>query len=208
MNSVWGEGWQEAWQLSIDLTVGKLQQADLQDRCRKSGAVWRPDSQAIDISLLGRDYRVTTPAFDAAFSENGESAPVAEKILILHYLEMANGAPLSGKWITFAEVPGGDLYLPVFRARSIDRLVRAFAGREGDLVESAEALGGVEMDYGDVSVQIRALPHVPVALTLWRGDDEFSPSGNLLFDATITEYLPMEDIVVLAGMVASRLLNK
>ena len=26
-----------------------------------------------------------------------------------------------------------------------------------------------------------------------------------LFDATVTEYLPMEDIVVLAGMVAARL---
>ena len=202
------EGWQTAWQLSIDLTVGKLQQADLQERCRKSGVVWHPESQAIDISLLSRNYRVTPPAFEATFSDSGEAAPITERIFILHYLETASGAPLSGKWITFAEVPGGDLYLPVFRARSIDRLVRAFTGREEVLIESSDALGGVEMDYGDVSVQLRALPHVPVALTLWRGDDEFSPSGNLLFDATVTEYLPMEDIVVLAEMVISRLLNK
>ena len=120
-------------------------------------------------------------------------------------METASGASPSQKWITFGEVPGGEIYLPVFRARSIDRMVRAFGGQEAALVEAARAVGGTELDLGDVSVRVQALPRVPVAVVLWRGDDEFPPSGNLLFDASVTTYLPMEDMVVLAGMVASQL---
>ena len=84
-------------------------------------------------------------------------------------------------------------------------MVRSFNGKEEALVEAARTIGGTELNLGDVSVQVQALPRVPVAVTLWRGDDEFSPSGNLLFDASVTKYLPMEDMVVLAGMVASQL---
>ena len=205
MSSQWGgEGWQEAWRMSIDLTVAALEKADLRDRCEKSGAVWRPEAGAIELTLLNRVYRVLSPGFEVVLAETGEEAPIAEKILILHYLQTAGGATLSGKWITFGEVPGGEIYLPVFNARSIDRLVRAFSGQEKALIEAAQAMGGTELDLGDVSVQIKALPRVPIALTLWRGDDEFPPSGSLLFDDSATTYLPMEDMVVLAGMLVGQ----
>lgn len=198
------DSWQEAWTLAVDLTVEALQQADLRARCDKSGAVWNPGTRVVEIAFLNRIYRIYPPEFEVRL-EDGGKVPVTERILILHYLHTASGVPLSGEWISFGQVPGGEIYLPVFRARSVDRLVRAFNGREEMLVEAARALGGIEADYGDVSVKFRAFPHVPVALTLWRGDDEFPVSGNLMFDATVTKYLPMEDIVVLAGMIASRL---
>ncbi len=201
----WGEGWQEAWRMSIDLTVGTLGSADVRDRCEQSGAVWLPEVEAIELTLLNRTYRIHHPTFEVVHAESQDEASTVDKILILHYLETASGIPLSGKWITFGEVPGGEIYLPVFNARSIDRLVRAFSGREEGLVDAARAIGGTELDMGDVSVLVPALPRVPVAVTLWRGDEEFSPSGSLLFDASVTSYLPMEDMVVLAGMVASQL---
>jgi hypothetical protein len=102
-------------------------------------------------------------------------------------------------------MPGGDLYLGKFRARSVDRLVRAFAGREQELVGAAAALGGRRVGFGDAAVEIPALPRVPVSVVLWAGDDEFPATGNLLFDAAVAGYLALEDMVVLAGMVASRL---
>jgi hypothetical protein len=64
------------------------------------------------------------------------------------------------------------------------------------LVDFAERLGGRKTDLGDVSVTISAFPHVPITLVLWEGDSEFSPSASILFDATVTDYLPTEDIII------------
>ena len=199
------DSWQEAWQSAIDLSVGELQQADLEELCARSGALWKPEEETIEIDFLNRPYLVRLPAFEVVFAE--EEAPIRERILLLHYLQTASGAKLSGEWIAFSQVPGGELYLGNFRARSVDRLVRAFGGREEKLAEGAEAAGGEAAEYGDVSLQLRALPQVPVMLVLWRGDEEFPPSGNILFDATVTEYLPTEDMVVLAEMAVGQLLK-
>ena len=56
-----------------------------------------------------------------------------------------------------------------------------------------------------MAVTIQVFPSVPVTFVLWRGDDEFSPSGSVLFDSTISQYLPTEDVAVLAGMLVGKL---
>jgi len=201
------DSWQEAWATAIELAVGELGQADLEERCACSGAVWQREKGVLELSFLNRAYRVHLPEFSVT-SETGEEAPIREKILLLHYLQSASGTPLTGEWIAFTQVPTGELYLGNFRARSVDRLMRSFDGRETELVEMAAAFGGSAGEYGDVSVKLRALPQVPMLLVLWRGDEEFPSSGDVLFDATVVDYLPMEDMVVLAEMVVSQLCNK
>jgi hypothetical protein len=51
------------------------------------------------------------------------------------------------------------------------------------------------------------LPRVPVQLILWQGDEELPPESTILFDATISDYLPAEDIAVLSGMLVYRLIS-
>lgn len=53
------------------------------------------------------------------------------------------------------------------------------------------------MNHGDEGVKISAFPRIPITFILWRGDDEFSPKANVIFDATIASYLSTEDILVL-----------
>jgi hypothetical protein len=73
-------------------------------------------------------------------------------------------------------------------------------GRQPDLLlEATQPFGGHEAQLGDASVTVDAFPHVPVTLVIWKGDDELPPSGNVFFDASITDYLPTEDVTVLAG---------
>jgi hypothetical protein len=56
-------------------------------------------------------------------------------------------------------------------------------------------LDGEKEKYGSASVTIRVLPMVPVTFVLWEGDDELEASGNILFDASVENFLPAEDIV-------------
>ena len=194
------DSWQEAWELAVDLTVEELRQADLLDRCRKSGAVLREPDGAVELTLLGQSYLLQPPGFTA--TQGGEEVHITDRILLLHYLQRATGKAPTGHWINFTEVPGGELYMRTFQARSVDRLLRAFGGREDALLPAAESIGAVATDLAEISFHVKALPMVPVALALWRGDDEFPASCNMLFDATVTDYLSIEDVVVLAGIVA------
>jgi hypothetical protein len=72
---------------------------------------------------------------------------------------------------------------------------------------SAEVYGAKLFNQGDFSVVIKALPLVPVALILWKGDEEFPPEGTLLFDKTVSKILSAEDIAWLAGMVVYPLIG-
>ena len=99
-------------------------------------------------------------------------------------------------------------HLDAFMRRAKVPLVQGFGNAPERLVELAgKAYGATPLDHGDVSVRVQALPKAPVALILWRGDDEFPPEGNILFDQGIIDILSAEDIAWLAGMVVYPLLG-
>jgi hypothetical protein len=141
--------------------------------------------------------------------DGGGPLSLREEILILHYLERASGIPPTGKWISFAEISGGAFYHPVFLQRSKAPLVKCF-GEDPQrlLVLASEEVRGEPWDMGDKGVKIQAFPRVALGMVLWRGDAEFPPEGNVLFDSSVTAYLPVEDIVILAETVVWKLIKK
>jgi hypothetical protein len=127
---------------------------------------------------------------------DGSPAPTWLAILLLHYLLNASGEPLSGEYVDFRQLDGGHMYLPNFLKRAANRLARVFGEDAESLRRAGLALGGSELDLGDVSLSMPVLPRVPVYLVLWEGDDEFPPSSKILFDEVVNSYLPTEDVVV------------
>jgi hypothetical protein len=57
-------------------------------------------------------------------------------------------------------------------------------------------------------VKVQAFPRVALGMVLWKGDAEFPPEGNVLFDSSVTAYLPVEDIVILAETVVWKLIKR
>ena len=197
--------WDLAWQAAVELSAEALRAADVQERALKTGARYDEESRAAELEFLGRPCRVSWTDFEVTATDTGQPIPTRERILLLHYLETASGALPTGAWIGFNEVAGAELYLGNYRARSVERLLREFAGKEDALVEAGSAMGGHRTDHGDVAIELLPLPRVPVSVVLWRGDEEFPPAGEVLLDATVSQYLAIEDMVVLAEMVAGRL---
>jgi hypothetical protein len=197
--------WDIAWQTAVELSTAALRAENPHDRCLNAGAHLDDQAQVALLDYLGQPHQVSWSDFEVISKSTGQPLPARERVLLLHYLERASGTPPKGDWIGFNQVPGAELYLGNYRARSVERLLREFAGQENAVVEAGRTMGARESEYGDVSIELLPLPRVPVALVLWRGDDEFPGSGNLLLDATVSEYLSIEDMVVLAEMVASRL---
>jgi hypothetical protein len=54
---------------------------------------------------------------------------------------------------------------------------------------------------------IKAFPRVPLTVVLWKGDEEFPAAASILFDSSITDYLPVEDIIELSETTVWRLVR-
>lgn len=180
---------------------------DFQEQCRKSGARYSPAHNTVVIDYLNRQYQIDISCREITAANSAEAVPIRDKILILHYFLRAAGTPLSGNLITYKELQEGINYYPTFFKRAIDPIVGNFKDTPQKLPETAAALGGVKSDYGDTAVTIKAFPYVPLTIVLWRGDKEFPPDGNIMFDSTITDYLPTEDITILCETIAWRLVR-
>jgi hypothetical protein len=193
---------------ALELVKGRLSRVDPKRAAGRIGADFQTDDTgrpSIRIEFLGKQVVVNWPLLEPVFEATGASLPIQQQILLLHYLEGAVSGPgvkPAGEWISYQEVPDGRFYLDAFIRRAKKPLIEAFGQQPDRLIPLAKALyGAIPFDQGDVSILIKAIPMIPVALIMWRGDEEFPPDGNILFDRTVSGFLSAEDIAWLAGMI-------
>ena len=173
---------------------------------RNAGVNYDPERSELALTSLGRELRLRWP--DCAVSgEIGEW----HELLLLHYLHMADGAPLSQEWTGFAELRDGMVRGGGFDRDSAERLSRMLGARTPEEVECAcAALGGATVgSNADYAAIFSILPRFPIQLKLWFADDEFPASAKLLLRKGADHYLTIEDAVtageVLLGELEARL---
>jgi hypothetical protein len=191
------------YHVAYDALRARLASHDLAGVVERSGArALGPDR--IGLRCLGRDYEISYPD-GVVFEADGPPAPEEESILLLLYLTESTGRPLEDHWVAFEQLSGGSGYAASFRGRVIAPLLRAFGSDPKALLAAAATLDGEPIGLGDASVRLPALPRLPVACIVWGGDDEFPPSANTVFDASVEGYLDSEAVTVLAGLATQRL---
>ena len=199
--------YQYGYELAYQIASERLANiGDIKQQCLRSGAQYI-DPRRVSLTYLNQPYLISIPDAEVSLMTGKEEVPIREKILILHYLTQAKGTPLSNKLVTYRELKEGSLYTPVFYQRAIKPIVDHFGSHPQQLVTASAPLGGETADYGDVSIIIPAFPRVPITLVLWKGDDEFPPEGNLMFDSTVPDYLTNDDIHTLCEIIAWRLVR-
>ncbi len=199
-------GYESAYKLACE-QLAKFD--NIEQQCLKSGARYQViDSQKIIIlEYLNQSYQIALPDIDISLIDSEEEVPIRDKILILHYLTQAKGTPITNKIIAFRELPEGANYFLTFSKRAIKPLLDHFGREPERLIDAAKKVGGHKVDYGDVAVTLNAFSYVPITLVLWRGDGEFAPEGNILFDSTISDYLSTADINVLCETISWKLVK-
>ncbi len=185
--------------------VKKLAVKEPEEMACNSGAKYDREKKMFTLTYLGRDYHVSYPDGSVKPADGTEELPLTEMILILHYLSSANGAPQQKTWISFKELPDGAIYIEPFTRRTIQPMLKLFAGKQEEFIKLALTLGGKVEELGDTSVTVYPFPRVPITYVIWSGDDESPASGNILFDASAPNYLPTEDFVILSGLIVYRL---
>ncbi len=204
------KGYDLAYELSYQIACQEFRSTpDILMLCRKTGADWESQGEGKVISLrfVGEQYSVSWPEVEITASKKKSPVPIREKLLILHYLNTSKGTPVSGRAITFRELPAGQVYFPTYIKRAVNPFVEAFTADPDRLLQVATKLGGHEGVVGDVSAVIEAFPRVSLTYVLWKGDSELSTEGNILYDANITDYLPIEDITILTESITWRMVR-
>ncbi len=198
-----------AYEEALNLACNELIRKDVHSCCINAGAEVLSSSEKsfnIKITFLNKDVYVDIPEF--VFSA-GSSDPlhVWEKILILHYLSNARTIRMTNSLINYRQVRDGANYFPAFEKRSTKPFLNTFGTHPESMIRASQALGGEEVRQGDAGVKVTALPFVPVYFVIWKGDAEFPPSGNILFDSSIEKFLSAEDIAVLCQQIVFKMIK-
>ena len=177
--------------------------------CRNAGAALlaRPAEKIITLPFFLRPVEITYPEGRITYAGGAEAPSLQEQGLILHYLLGVRDIPLTNELITFREIPSGEFYYQPFLKRAKVPLVDAFGLHHELFRRAGEKLAGTDAKIGDISLTFRPFPKIPITLVLWKGDDEFPPEGNILFDSSIKHFLGGEDIAFLAGITVYKLIS-
>jgi hypothetical protein len=197
------------YKAAIALAVAELQQVNPKRLEARTGAQYfvEDTQDGLIVPYFGQARRITWPEIGVTPVDGPGEIALPEQILILHYLLNASGETLTGRAIDFRQVPEGSFYWSAFVSRAKKPLLSTF-GRDLTLyLKVAGSLGGEPQPLGDAAARFLAFPRVPITHVLWGGDDEFQPEANILYDETIPQYLPTEDIAALSGASVYRLMG-
>jgi hypothetical protein len=159
------------------------------------------------LSLVGAPIIVTFPDFRIVDANDNELPPFYQAML-MYYFDSPEAAPATGTWISFAELPDGRVYDSAFQGNTGNLLVKTFGLDIEPLQKACEYLEGVSLSgFGDAAYMIQALPRIPMMVNYWQGDEDFPSTCKLLFDETVSYYLPTEACAILGGMLARKLIK-
>lgn len=150
------------------------------------------------VRTLGRRVEIQWPA--------GKITPPVSKwhaLTLLHYLDLADGTPLSGRTITFSQYKDG-----LVRGGGLDRNTELIVRRDlgvlprEELARRCETLGAELLpSNADFCARFDFAPRYPVWLKVWFADEEFPTSGRLLVDESAPNYLTIEDAVTVGSLI-------
>jgi hypothetical protein len=155
------------------------------------------------IEFLGYEVDQETGRVYDRIGECPVENPEILYVLLNHYSK-AREFGRTGVLVKFRGLPGGYTYEAALERRAVQPIINIFGNSPEMLVTAATLLNGAKRDFGDSSVEIPALPRIPIVYILWRGG-ELPTSASVLFDSSAGKYLPTEDLAVLAELTTTRL---
>lgn len=159
------------------------------------------DGSAFRFMSLGEWISVAYPNYEIT-----PQLPHWHHLLVLHYLNIADGSPLKGQQISFSQYEGGMVRGGDFDRRA-EQIFHEFEME--DLHRKCKALGGVVKNgKADLCVELPFLPKYPVTLNFWEADEDFPASGRLTVDESAAHYLTIEDAVTVGELILQELKEK
>ena len=171
----------------------------------RTGFPYDKEKGLFTVHLMGSTYFVSFPDYEIHHEEDSMGVyPLEEamnaKILIVRYMAERHAAPSSGKFITYHEVPWGEVYFRQFQGRCLMRFAFSYGNKLEMFQKIMEHLGAERSAEGDCSYKLEFMDNLFVKFILWAGDDEFPPSSQILFSDNFAASFAAEDLAVVGDI--------
>lgn len=159
------------------------------------------------LSLFDSPLVVSFPEL-VAYQTNSEPCPPHIQALVIYYFHTADGTTLAREWVSFADLPDGRIYDHAFQGYSGNEVVKAFGLDVEGFKRACEKAGGRPENFGDAAYAFQALPRLSLLVNYWCGDEDFPSTCKILFDRSLSHYLPTDVAAILGGMLARKIAGR
>jgi len=182
----------------------RLAGRDPAEIAQRANVRYDPQTGIFCLRSLNKDVHISYPDYVISPQLDGW-----HQLVILHYLDLADGEPPADRTISFSQMKDGMVRGSGFDRRCEDMIaVLMRQVSEKTMVERCLALGAqVVQSNADFACMFPLLPNFPLLLKLWFADDEFEASGRIIPDAAADHYLTIEDAVTAGEILLGMLQN-
>ena len=178
-----------------------------EDISSRANIPYNAESRTFTLRLMGVTYQVSWPDYEVRHLDREDlqyyplEGAANARILVLRYLTEGAAAPATGKFLTYREVPWGEVYFKQFQGRCLFRLAYGFGNKLQKFREVMEKLGAKQLSHGDAGYAFEFLNGLYLQFLLWEGDEEFPPSAQILFsDNFPVAFVMGEDMAVVGDV--------
>ena len=185
----------------------KMNPSEAALRC---GVAFDANAGVFSMRLLYTDYRLYWPEFRIESDTEDALAlkSIPAQIFLIRFLLEGCASAGSGSFLTYREMPWGDVYLTPFTGRCLTRAAFTFGTRLQAFMAAAAKTPAIQISYGDAAYQIEVMPGYEIRLIVWEGDDEFPPNSQILFSDNFPKAFSAEDRTVVGDLVITELKRK
>jgi len=133
-----------------------------------------------------------------------------KRLLLLNYLSYAKNIPLSGQWVSYRDLPSGNVFYPHIKKHTIEILGDFFSGCNKDIlrISLVEAKFELIQSKADLTAKGFFAPRIPILLHFWEGEEDIPSACQILFDSTISEQMHIEDSAALCNIIKNQVVNQ
>lgn len=176
-----------------------LESLNPENVCKRAKVTYDSSLNFYTLNSFGQEI-IVSMADNAMHSDSQESDLILNKLgdysrlSILWYLVNARDITFTHKLVRPEDLKGGNIYSKGTHVLPLDRITDRYGSDTEGFLKRGMEIGSEALDYGDASVRLFPFPNVPVTIIIWRGDEEFSPRSDFLFDSTCELHLPVDII--------------
>lgn len=180
----------------------RLADKDVAQVAANSGCAFDTQKSVLRLKSLNEEIDICIPEY--TFVQKTEEW---QQLVILHYLDLADGEAVSEEMITFGNLKDGLIRGTKFDHTMVQELERFLKGKtEKEICAICKDLGGEQINSNaDICMKFKFLPNYPLWLKIWLADEEFEASGKLLLSKSADHYLTVEDAVTVGSIFMEKL---
>lgn len=172
------------------------------ERC---GVRFDAEKNEFEIVLLGVKYWLSWPEY--AIRAEREDAFALKSLpcqtFLLRFLLEGKRAGAQGRFVTFREMPWGEMYIGPYTGRCLTRAAFTFGTRVAQFRAACRKMGAVALKHGDAGYQFDFLGGYVMQIMVWEGDEEFAPTAQILYSENFADGFAAEDRVVAGDILIS-----